>query len=161
MTGYAPPGAPGPGPPGHRSPAGTRPAADRAAPAGERSWRVRPAGHAADPGPHNAPAARPAPSFHAGTATGAAAHPHPPAGMLRPRQGRAAWECSRSAPPLHQHALDGGDRPRGIEVLRAHVGAVHDGVAAVQAERILELVEPLTRGFITAVDDPAIRGQQR
>src|SRR5215217_8233493 len=49
-----------------------------------------------------------------------------------------------------------GDRFGQVEALRADVGAVHDRVAAVQAERVLEGVEPLSRGLVTAVDQPAI-----
>src|SRR5512138_757814 len=46
-------------------------------------------------------------------------------------------------------------------MLRAGVGAVHDGVAAIEPERVLEIVEPLAGRLVAAVDDPALRLQQR
>src|SRR3546814_10728715 len=45
-------------------------------------------------------------------------------------------------------------------MLRAGLGAVHDGVAAVEPEGILELVEPLAGRLVTAVGDPAVGAQQ-
>src|SRR4030095_13753058 len=39
-------------------------------------------------------------------------------------------------------------------------GAVHDGVAAIEPERILKLVEPLAGRLVAAVDQPAIGLQQ-
>jgi hypothetical protein len=36
--------------------------------------------------------------------------------------------------------LEVGDRLGRVQILRAGLGAVHDGVAAVQPERILEIV---------------------
>src|SRR5690242_19560395 len=49
---------------------------------------------------------------------------------------------------LKHHLLDLGDGLRRIEVLRAGLAAIHDGVAAIQAEGIVELVEPFARGFV-------------
>src|SRR6185312_11830075 len=66
----------------------------------------------------------------------------------------------RSNRPLDQHLLDLGDRLRRVEALRAGLGAVHDGVAAVEPERILEIVEPLALGLVAAVGQPAIGLQQ-
>src|SRR5207342_3749563 len=43
-----------------------------------------------------------------------------------------------------------------VEPLRADVRAVHDRVAAIQAEWILKRVEPFARRLITAVRQPAI-----
>src|ERR1700681_2006293 len=63
--------------------------------------------------------------------------------------------------PLDHHQLEFGDGLGGIEALRAGLGAVQDGVAAIKPERILEIVEPLAGGFIAAVLDPACRLQQR
>src|SRR3954468_3989619 len=62
--------------------------------------------------------------------------------------------------PLDQHLLDLADRLGGIEALRAGLGAVHDRVAAVETERVLEIVEPLALGLVTAVGQPAIGLQQ-
>src|SRR5688500_13598458 len=57
---------------------------------------------------------------------------------------------------LDQHLLGFGDRLGGVEAFGADVGAVHDGVAAVEAERVLELVEPLAGHLVAAVGEPAI-----
>lgn len=38
-----------------------------------------------------------------------------------------------------------------VEALRASPGAVHDGVAPIETERILEPVEALTRALVAAV----------
>src|SRR5450756_743752 len=46
--------------------------------------------------------------------------------------------------PLDHHRLDLGDGFRRIETLWAGLGAVHDRVAAIEPERVLEIVEPLT-----------------
>src|ERR1700732_4764627 len=54
-----------------------------------------------------------------------------------------------------------GDGLGRIEALRAGLGAVHDGVATVEPERIFNIVEPFADGFIAAVLDPARRLQQR
>ena len=51
---------------------------------------------------------------------------------------------------LDHHFLDLGDRLGRIEVLRAGLGAVHDGVAAIQPERIFQLIEPLAGGLVAA-----------
>src|ERR1700724_1776368 len=63
--------------------------------------------------------------------------------------------------PLDQRALDLGDRLCRIEVLRAGLGAIHDGVAAIEPERVFEIVEPLAGGLVAGIDDPALRLQQR
>src|SRR5689334_12713577 len=70
-------------------------------------------------------------------------------------------KASASDLPLDHLQLELGDRLGGIETLRAGLGAVHDGVAAIKAERILEIVEALAGGFVAGVADPAIRLQQR
>src|SRR3546814_10248096 len=56
--------------------------------------------------------------------------------------------------------LDLGDRLGRIEAFGAGLRAVHDGVAAVEPEGILELVEPLAGRLVTAVGDPAVGAQQ-
>src|SRR5215470_16113092 len=63
--------------------------------------------------------------------------------------------------PLDHLLLDLGDRLRRIEMLRAGVGAVHDGMAAIKPERVLEIVEPLAGRLVAAVGDPTLRLQQR
>ena len=47
-----------------------------------------------------------------------------------------------------------------VQTFRTGLGAVHDGVAAVELERIFQLVQTLARGLVAAVDDPAIGMQQ-
>jgi hypothetical protein len=65
-----------------------------------------------------------------------------------------------SALALDEHFFDLGDGLGGVEIFGAHVGAVHDRMAAVEAEGILELVEALAGGLVAAVDNPTIGGQQ-
>src|SRR5690349_12228253 len=69
---------------------------------------------------------------------------------------------SRSAAVLafDQQLLDGADRLSRIEAFRARAGAVHDRVAAVEPERILESIQPLAGGFVAGIRDPAVRLQQ-
>src|SRR3954447_21772514 len=62
--------------------------------------------------------------------------------------------------PLHQQLLGLGDRLGRVEALGADVRAVHDRVAAIEAERILELVEPLAGLLVAAVGEPAIGLEQ-
>ena len=62
--------------------------------------------------------------------------------------------------PRHHHLLDLADRLGRVQVFRAGAGAVHDGVAAVEAERVLEVVEAFAGGFVAAVDQPAVGLQQ-
>lgn len=47
-----------------------------------------------------------------------------------------------------------GSRPH----LGAHGGAVEDGLAAVQLERVVHRLQPLSRRVITGVDDPPVKG---
>src|SRR6516225_4010991 len=63
--------------------------------------------------------------------------------------------------PLDHHPLDLGDGLGRIEALRAGLGAVHDGVAAVEAERVLEIVEALPGRLVAAVLEPAVGLKQR
>src|SRR6516225_4295200 len=63
--------------------------------------------------------------------------------------------------PFDQFQLELSDRFRRVETLRARLGAVHDGVAAVEPERILEIVEPFAGGFIARILDPARSLQER
>src|SRR3569833_1439336 len=57
--------------------------------------------------------------------------------------------------------LELGDGFRRVEALRAGLGAVHDGVAAVEAERILEIVEPLAGRLVARIGYPAVGLEQR
>src|ERR1700674_3947791 len=63
-------------------------------------------------------------------------------------------------PAQHHQLLDLGDRLGRVEVLRTGPGAVHDRVAAVEAERVFELVEALASPLVAAVGDPSIGLQQ-
>src|ERR1700680_4256329 len=58
------------------------------------------------------------------------------------------------------HPLGVGNRTRRVEPFRAGVGAVHDGVASIETERVLKKVETLARALVPAVDQPAVRLQQ-
>jgi len=62
--------------------------------------------------------------------------------------------------PLDHLLLDLSDGFCRIEPLRAGLGAVHDGVTAVEPERIFQIVQPLARRLVAAVGDPAIGLQQ-
>ena len=62
---------------------------------------------------------------------------------------------------LHQHLLDLADGAGRIEALGAGLRAVHDRVAAIEAERVLEIVEAFARAFVAGIDQPAIGLQQR
>src|SRR6266851_6460648 len=65
-----------------------------------------------------------------------------------------------TSPSLRHHSLGVGNRARRVEPFRAGPGAVHDGMAAVEAERVLEPVEALAGALIAAVGEPAVRLQQ-
>src|SRR5689334_3070412 len=76
------------------------------------------------------------------------------------RSSRRQARSTRLDLPLDQLQLELGDRLRRVEALRTGLGAVHDGVAPVKAERIFEIVEPFTGGLIAGIGDPAVRLQQ-
>jgi len=57
---------------------------------------------------------------------------------------------------LDHHLLDLRDRLRGVQILRARLGAIHDRVAAVQPERVFEFIEPFAGCLVARIDDPAI-----
>src|SRR4051794_41599563 len=63
--------------------------------------------------------------------------------------------------PLDHHALDLGDGLGGVEALGAGLGAIHDGMAAVEPERILEIIEAVTGRLVAAVLQPAVGLKQR
>src|SRR3989442_5347724 len=79
----------------------------------------------------------------------------------RPGGGRPNQTDRRSHLALDHHPLDLGDSLGRIEALRAGLGAVHDGVAAVEAERVLEIVEALPGRLLAAVLEPAVGLEQR
>ena len=57
---------------------------------------------------------------------------------------------------LGHHLLGFSNRLGRVETLGADIGAVHDGVAAIETEGIFQLIETLTRQFIATVSQPAI-----
>src|SRR6516165_3450198 len=63
--------------------------------------------------------------------------------------------------PFDQFQLELSDCFRRVETLRARLGAVQDGMAAVEPERVLEIVEPFAGGFIARILDPARSLQER
>src|SRR6188472_1328962 len=70
-------------------------------------------------------------------------------------------EAARSGrPALHHHLLDFSDRLGGIETLGTCFGAIHDRVAAIELEWILEVVEPLLGRLVATVDQPTIGLEQ-
>ena len=67
------------------------------------------------------------------------------------------------SPPLYlksHRLLDLGNRQAGVEALGARPGAVENGVAAVQAHRVVEGVLALGRLLVAGVDQPAVRLEQ-
>ena len=64
--------------------------------------------------------------------------------------------CLGLSPALGHHSLGVGNRARRVEPFWACLGAVHDGVAAIEPERVLEPVEALAGPLIAAVGKPAI-----
>src|SRR4029453_17447953 len=71
----------------------------------------------------------------------------------------SVWAGASDAALDHQ-LLDLGDGLGGIEALRASLGAVQDGVAAIQAERVFQVVQALAGRLVAAVLDPAMGLQQ-
>ena len=63
--------------------------------------------------------------------------------------------------PLKRHLpLDLGDGQARVEALGACPGAVEDGVATIQAHRVVEGVLALRRALVARVDEPTVRLQQ-
>ncbi len=58
--------------------------------------------------------------------------------------------------PGDHHILDFGDRLGWVEMLRAGLGAIHDRMAAIETEWVLEIVEPVARRLVSRIDQPAI-----
>src|SRR6267378_4249904 len=66
----------------------------------------------------------------------------------------------RPSAALGHHSFGVADGERRVEALRAGLGAVHDRVAAVEAERILEPIKALARPLVATVSEPAVGLQQ-
>src|SRR5437879_1280344 len=65
-----------------------------------------------------------------------------------------------SSAALRHHFLGVADRLCRIEAFRTGLGAVHDGMAAIEPERVLEAIKALASVLITAVGKPTIGLQQ-
>ncbi len=60
---------------------------------------------------------------------------------------------------LHHHFLGLGDCLRRIQPFRTNLCTIHDGVAAIQLERIFKLIQSLSRRVIATVYQPAVGGE--
>ena len=60
---------------------------------------------------------------------------------------------------LDHHVLDVADRLGRIQLFRAYLHAVHDGVAAEQTVRIFQVIETLARRMVARVGEEAVRLQ--
>ena len=58
---------------------------------------------------------------------------------------------------IGEHFLDTGDRLPGIKTFRTGLGAVHDGVAAVELVSVIQSRQTLLRSLVPRVDNPAVR----
>ena len=67
-----------------------------------------------------------------------------------------AIATSMSLVTISNGLLDVSNRLTGVETLGAHLGAVHDGVASVQLERIVQEVQALLSELVSAVLDPLV-----
>src|SRR5258708_34681581 len=79
----------------------------------------------------------------------------------RQRSLPSSWRLAAINGAMSHHLLDFADGLGRIEVFRACLGAIHDGMAPVQPERILEIIEALAGRLVAAVDDPTVGRQQR
>ena len=78
--------------------------------------------------------------------------------MPRPPEGRGAV---RSKLPIDKGLFQFGDLFCRVKPFGACLRAVHDRVATLEAERVLEIVETLAGRFITRVLDPTVGLQER
>src|SRR5690554_5404960 len=72
---------------------------------------------------------------------------------------RMPARCGSDLAGQHQ-LLDFADRPGGVQPLGAGPRAVHDGVAAVELERILEVVQARAGVLVARIGDPAVGLEQ-
>src|SRR5262245_14170040 len=83
------------------------------------------------------------------------------AAMPPPLAARVLAACpGGSDAALDHQLLEFGDGLGRIEALGTRLRTIEDGVAAVEAERVLEIVETLARRLVAAVDHPAVSLQQ-
>ena len=62
--------------------------------------------------------------------------------------------------PLDHFHLDVGDGFGRVEALGASLRAIHNGVAAIQSERVFQIVQAFTCRFVALIVNPA-RGLQQ
>src|SRR5690242_2220533 len=74
---------------------------------------------------------------------------------------RRLVDLSTSHLPFDQLQLELGNGLGRIETLGTGFGAVHNGVATIEPERVLEIIEPFAGGFVAAVRHPAVCLKQR
>ena len=92
--------------------------------------------------PNTAAVRHQARGFRAGTASAAGA-------TLRTRSEIEYPTSGALVAPLHHELLDLSNCLRRVEILRTGFGAIHNRVAAIQAERIFQHIQSLTRGLVT------------
>jgi|GEM_PF-5628548 len=61
-----------------------------------------------------------------------------------------------SMPSFGQHLLGFGDRLGRVQVLGTGIRAIHDRMATIQPERVLEIIQPFAGRLVTTVDQPTI-----
>ncbi len=91
---------------------------------------------------------------HVELAHAATTGPRQAAALLRTYRGGVTHPLS--VLPFDDQLLDLGDRLGRVEILGAHLSAIHDRMAAIQLERVFQLVETLAERFVTTVHDPAV-----
>jgi hypothetical protein len=66
----------------------------------------------------------------------------------------------------HENSLDGtfnqqffnfADCPGWIQIFRAGIGAIHDGMTTIQSERVFKFIQTFTGILVTTIRYPAIR----
>src|SRR5262249_31883444 len=72
----------------------------------------------------------------------------------------AGWLILWLSAALRHHSFGVGDGAGRVQALRAGVSAVHDRVAAIKSEWVVESVESLTGALIAAIGEATIRMQQ-
>jgi len=58
--------------------------------------------------------------------------------------------------PFYQQLFNLADGFGGIQSLWTGAGTIHNGMAAIQFKWILQIIQALTGGLVTAVSDPSV-----
>src|SRR5262249_62275004 len=85
----------------------------------------------------------------------------PTCGPISPKTAASISSERMSGPSFDQQLLDLRYGLSWIEPLGAGLGAIHDSVAAIEAERVLKIVKGVARWFVKAVGGSAIGLQKR